>query len=143
VLAALLLVLAISSPATEEQGVEALIARGESLMVEGRVYEAVGVLSRAVEAAPDSALAHLRLGGAYLLQRRYGSAAASFRRALAADPDNANAYVGLGIASLEQGLYGEGRRYLSEAKRLDPSKGGAVDRLLESLDENPLVPHGR
>jgi superkiller protein 3 len=114
-----------------------LIAEGEAQLEGGELVNAVDSLERAVEADPDSAYARLRLGGAYLLQRRYNDAIAILQGAIGLEPTNAAAFSALGLAYLHQGRYGEARAALEEAKRLDPAKAEDVDRILSGLEAAP------
>jgi tetratricopeptide (TPR) repeat protein len=61
-------------------------------------FEAVRVLERAVELAPQNHRAHNSLGNAYLISLRLDDAAAAFQRAL--DLDAKDEYANLGLANL-------------------------------------------
>jgi tetratricopeptide (TPR) repeat protein len=127
--AAVLLTLQVSAGESES-----LLARGEALLKEGRIPEAVRTLRQAVAADPESSLAHTRLGGAQVLGQDYGAGIDSFRQAIGLDPRNADAFVGLAVAYIHSARYTLARAALVEAKRLDPSKTADADRLIAWID---------
>ena len=128
--AAVLLTLRVSAGETES-----LLARGEKLLEEGRIPEAVQTLRQAVAAHPESSLAYTRLGGAQVLSQDYGGGIDSFKQAIGLDPKNADAFVGLAVAYIHSARYPLARAALVEAKRLDPSKTADADRLIAWIDQ--------
>lgn len=128
--AAVLLTLQVSAGETES-----LLARGEKLLEEGRIPEAVQTLRQAVAAHPESSLAYTRLGGAQVLSQDYGAGIDSFKQAIGLDPKNADAFVGLAVAYIHSARYPLARAALVEAKRLDPSKTADADRLIAWIDQ--------
>ena len=65
--------------------VRALIARGEGDAEQGKYYEAIQEYQKALDAQPNSSLAHFREGEAMFYQKNYQSAANAFRAALGGD----------------------------------------------------------
>jgi tetratricopeptide (TPR) repeat protein len=115
--------------------VDALIARGEAQLAERDIDGAIATLTEAVETAPDSALAHTRLGGAYLLGQRYTEAIGQFQQAIGLEPERAGAFIGMGMAYLHGGQTGPARAAFAEARRLDPDKAAELDDLIRRIDE--------
>lgn len=111
-----------------------LIRRGEALMREGRLTDALSTLEQAVAADPKSSLAYTRLGGAQLLHQDHASAIGSFRQAIMLDGKNADAFVGMAMAYLHGGDYALARASLEEAKRIDPAKQAKVDEVIAYID---------
>lgn len=142
-LTALLLATAL---AADDGGVsaDALIARGEAQLAERDIDGAIATLNKAVDIAPNSALTHTRLGGAYLLGQRYTEAIGQFQQAIGLDPDNAGAFIGIGMAYLHGGQTGPARAAFAEARRLDPDKAAELDDLIDRIEQGgaePQRPH--
>ncbi len=112
-----------------------LVEQGEALMQQGKNEEALEVLSRAVEANPESSLAYTRLGGAQLMLQQYVAGTESFRQAIMLDGKNADAFVGMAVAYLHTARYELARAALEEAKGIDVSKAAEVDKLIAWIDE--------
>ncbi len=74
----------------------------------------------AVAIAPDSAVAHLRLGWVELFQRNHDAANVSFERALSLDPENAEIHAYFGEALNFSGKYELANEHAATALRLDP-----------------------
>lgn len=74
----------------------------------GHHDEALAALAAAVQAAPDSSLAHHDLGGVLKLLGRLAEAEASLRRAHELAPDDPRTRHALGIVLMSQGRYREG-----------------------------------
>src|SRR3546814_13310304 len=68
---------------------------GRSLQLEGRTDEAIGMLSRAAELAPDFAPARILLGDALVHAGRFDQADAHYRQALWHNPACGDAWRGL------------------------------------------------
>jgi Tfp pilus assembly protein PilF len=134
---ALTIALLAATVAAEDPGVtvDALIARGEAQLAEQDIDAAIATLTQAVEAEPDSALVHTRLGGAYLLGGRYTEAIGQFQQAIGIDPQNTGAFIGMGMAYLHGGQRGPAKASFAEAKRLDPSRSDDLDALIKRIDD--------
>jgi tetratricopeptide (TPR) repeat protein len=118
-------------PATAEE----LIRAAETQLSQQDFDGAIATLTRALDADPESTLAHTRLGGAYLMTQRYDSAIEQFQQAIAGDADNAGAFIGMGMAYLHQGRAGPAKAALTEAKRLAPDKAAEIDDLITSIEQ--------
>jgi Flp pilus assembly protein TadD len=116
-------------------GTPDLLQRGEALLNEGKLSEALAVLREAVAAAPQSSPAYQRLGGAQLMSQDYAGSVESFQRAISLDATNAAAFVGMGMAYLHTGRFGQARAAMVEAKRLDPSKQDKLDEVIAWIDQ--------
>ncbi|TNF50784.1 MAG: tetratricopeptide repeat protein [Gammaproteobacteria bacterium] len=125
---------AVPSPAQAGNAGPGLLQRGETLLNEGKLTEAVAVLREAVAAEPQSAQAFLRLGGAQLMSQDYSGSIQSFQRAISLDASNADAFVGMGMAYLHSGRLGQARAAMIEAKRLDPAKQAKIDEVIAWID---------
>jgi tetratricopeptide (TPR) repeat protein len=112
-----------------------LISRGEALLAEKNIDGAIATLTEAVAAHPESALAHARLGGAYLLAGRYTEAIDQFQQAVGIDPESAGAFIGLGMAYLHRGNTDLATAAFTEAKRLDPTKAAQLADLIRQIHD--------
>lgn len=131
-LAATLLCAALPLSANEEPS---LLQRGETLLNEGKLPEALEILQQAVVADPNSSRAFQRLGGAQLMSQDYAGSILSFQRAIRLDANNAEAFIGMGMAYLHSCRYGLARSALEEAKRIDPAKQPKIDEIITWLDQ--------
>lgn len=115
---------------------------------------AMAALRRAIEQAPDFAMAHYFLGLAYGLQGRHADAAAAFARTTELDADFAMAHLNRGVALQKLGRLDEAEAALREALRVEPDSpkalqflgqvlarqgrfGEAIDALERSLARHP------
>lgn len=124
---------------------------------------AAEVLSeRALSLAPDHALAHLTLGGVYLMTNRAAHGISECERALAIDRNLAFAHGGIGLGKLYLGRAAETEGHELRALRLSPrdlsayqwmffigvakvhlgSDAEAVDWLRQSIEANRSFPPG-
>ncbi len=78
-----------------------------------------------VRLSPHSALAHQRLGGAWLEAREYARALEAMRAAVRLDPADPAAHNGVGIALRRLGRPAEAAEAFREAIRLDPTSSPA------------------
>ena len=69
-------------PEAGDASAPALIERAAAQLAQPDLPGAIATLQQAIGIAPDSSLARTRLGGAYLLDRRYDAAVAQFQKAL-------------------------------------------------------------
>ena len=135
-LAATLLCLALPLTATEEPS---LLQKGETLLNECKLPEALAALQQAVATEPNSSRAFQRLGGAQLMSQDYAGSIQSFQRAISLDANNADALVGMALAYLHGGRYGQARSALVEAKRIAPAKGPKIDEVIAWIDQRPTL----
>jgi TPR repeat protein len=95
--------------------------------------EAVGWLSKAVEAQPDQPVALNALGAAFETMDNDAQAVAYFRRALAAQPSYTNARYNLGNALADLGLLDEAIAEFRAVVAADPNDGQAREHLQIAL----------
>jgi len=110
------------------------LQRGEALLSQGKLPEALETLQEAVAAEPTSSRAFLRLGGAQLMSQDYAGSINSFQSAISLDGNNAEAFVGMGMAYIHSGRLGPARAALEEAKRIDPAKQAKIDEVIAWID---------
>jgi tetratricopeptide (TPR) repeat protein len=79
------------------------ISRGNALLAQGKLPEALAAYRLAIAARPDNALAHLNTGYALQELARHGEAVASLERAAALDPAMTDAHYLLGKSLFAQG----------------------------------------
>jgi Tfp pilus assembly protein PilF len=114
---------------------DALFAEGVAQLEAGAVTEALPLLERACEAAPDNARWHGRLGTAYHAAGNPTAASASYRRALALDPGYAEMRYCLAIVAAEAGDPAAAEQEYRAALALKPSLAEARFNLAVLLHE--------
>jgi Flp pilus assembly protein TadD len=117
-----------------ESEAQALLEQGDRQSRAGDLDAAFSSYQRAVEKDPQSADAHMKLGGLQLARRDYTSSIQSFQTVVRLAPDNANAFVGLGMAYLHLGSYSRARAAFQEALKRDPSKQADIQNVLDWID---------
>jgi TolB-like protein/Tfp pilus assembly protein PilF len=110
--------------------------------------------------APDDTLAHLVLGGVYIMTNRAAQGIAECEHALAIDRNSAWAHSGIGVAKVHMGRAAETEGHILEALRLSPrdtlahqwmefvatakmhlgADAEAADWLRRSIEANPNYP---
>lgn len=93
---------------------------GERHLEAGEPAAAEQAFRSAVAAAPDSAVAHSKLGVALAQQGRLDAAISEFSRAIAVHPGYAPAYSNLGNAYRERGMLEEAMTAYERAVAIDP-----------------------
>jgi tetratricopeptide (TPR) repeat protein len=76
--------------------------------------------ANALSLAPDDTLAHLVLGGVYIVTNRAAQGIAECEHALRIDRNSAWAHSGIGVAKIHMGRAGETEAHILEALRLSP-----------------------
>jgi len=76
--------------------------------------------AKALSLAPDDTLAHLVLGGVYIMTNRAAQGIAECERVLAIDRNSAWAHSGIGVAKTHMGRPAETEGHILEALRLSP-----------------------
>jgi len=94
---------------------------GGSLLVQGRIDEAIEQLQEALRLDPDHAEAHSNLGVALARRGRGAEAIEQYRKSLALDPRQMQAYSNLGNALLQQGLVKEAIAQFDQGLAIDPN----------------------
>jgi len=100
--------------------VDPLLEEGERHLQAADYAAAEAAFRRAVEAAPDSGVAHSKLGVALAHQGRLDEAIAEFSKAVALEPTYAPAYSNLGNAYRALGRLGEALTAYERALAVDP-----------------------
>lgn len=116
-----------------KSGERAHLLRGHMAFRAGHYGEAANAYHRAVDARPDSPVAHVDLATALSRLGYLEGAEDHLRKALALDPDNPNAHYNLGSLLLALGEPAGAGLHLRRAVQLDPSDGGAHLALAEVL----------
>lgn len=119
--ALLLLILFPSLPAGAEspESLEALWARGEGLLGEGKVDEALDVFTTALETDKDQARTWNYIGGIHFLKADYLKALLDFKQAFALDPGDARACNNIATAYEHLGRYEDAESYYLRAIEID------------------------
>lgn len=104
----------------------ALIERGNALVRQGRVTDALELYFAAVQAQPGRFEAHANLGSLLLAADRFGEAEEHLRRALALRPEQAPLHVALGQACGAQGRAEEAESCFTRALALAPDDARAL-----------------
>ncbi|HYM71089.1 MAG TPA: tetratricopeptide repeat protein [bacterium] len=102
------------------QGPSPFLAEGEERLAVEDWDGAVAAFQKAVAAAPSSALAHSKLGVAYVHKRQWDDAQASFSKAIQLDPRYAPAHSNLGNVYRERGRLDEAVACYQKAVAMDP-----------------------
>jgi tetratricopeptide (TPR) repeat protein len=124
--------------------VEELALRGAVAYADRRPADVEGLLAKAREAHPRSALARRLVGQEAARDYRFQEAAAYARRAVDLDPDDAAAHGELGLYLLRTGEEEDARTALEWSYSLDKSDPLVVNllRMLDSLESFERVEHG-
>lgn len=122
--------IAAGPPAT---GVARLIASGHELLSQGRLAEAVTVLSQALALDPEQAQVHTTLGDVLRQLGQLTEAIEHCRRAIRIDPGLAAAHSNLGNALLESGRIEEAEANYRRALSLDPDRPEVYSNLAKLL----------
>lgn len=96
------------------------LEEGERHLQGGEYEAAERAFTKAVAAAPHSAVAHSKLGVALANQRRYEAAISHFNQAVALQPGYAPAYSNMGNAYREKGMQNEAVMAYERALAIDP-----------------------
>ena len=107
----------------EPDRVNALNNIGAILLEEGRVSEALAILSRAVKLNPAFASARANLGVAYMRSDMLEAAEAELHAAITAEPKNERAYLNLAQVYARRGELGPAERAFHHALSLAPGDG--------------------
>ena len=108
---------------------------GGSLLLQGRVDEAIPQLQEALHLDPAHAEAHSNLGVALARRGRTAEAIEHYRESLRLDPRQTQAYSNLGNALLAQGHVSEAIAQFEAALALDPSDPQARTNLAGAFVE--------
>jgi tetratricopeptide (TPR) repeat protein len=112
--------------------------RGAALLSQGKAAEAVAAFQRAVQIAPEYAVAQANLAFAYERQGQLDAAIGAYRRVLELDPGNVTARNNLGALYGKRGLWDDAAREFSDVLRRDPGNATATSNL-RVLEHNRRV----
>jgi len=105
------------------------IVQGEERLAAGDLDGALAAFRQAVAAAPSSAVAHSKLGVAYVHKEQWDDALTEFSRAVQLDPRYAPAHSNLGNVYRERGQLDEAVACYQRAIAVDPDYGVAHQNL--------------
>jgi len=127
------------------RGERIAILRGRLAFQAGHVSEAAAEFHKAVEAAPQSAIARINLGAALVQLGRRDEAIAHLREALRLQPDNETAHYNLALLLLQRRQRDEAVLHLRAVLIVNPSDRQAHvylgDALRELGREEEALPH--
>ena len=123
-IALLFLLLPLAVSAADESTVQ-LIEKGNERWSQHQFEEAESLFKKALQADPQSALAHSRLGALYLTTNRVELAVPQFQQAIMLDAENPQLYMLLSVAYVHQAHYEMADAMAREALRLDPEMKNA------------------
>lgn len=113
----------LTSNATND--VQQLLAAGQAAQNAGRFEEAVATYNRVIALSSNhpqnAALANLKIGNAYMVQRKFENAAIGYQRATTLNPGYAEAYNNLGEALGELKQFPGAIEAFNKAFALDPT----------------------
>jgi len=114
-----------SNPANPSNNVQQLLAAGQTALDAGRFDEAIATYNRVINLSSNNpqnaALANLKIGNAYMVQRKFENAAIGYQRATVLNPVYAEAYNNLGEALGELKQYQRAIEAFNRAFVLDPT----------------------
>ena len=111
------------------EGANALNNQGVMLMDAGRLAEAAATFSAALEREPRFLYAHINLGRARLLMKRYDEAMDSFRTALRLEPERVETLDLMGNVCMERGDLQAAAGWLERALRRQPDDAATLNSL--------------
>jgi len=122
---------------------DVLNALGIAYAQRGRPADAMRTFERALEFAPDGALAHQNIGLLHLRAGALPDAEAALRRALASDPTLAGAHTALGVVLAQRRQLPAALDAWREAVRLDPREFNALYNLTMELFASGRIEEAR
>jgi superkiller protein 3 len=112
-------------PSNPSDNVQQLLVAGQTAQNAGRFDEAIATYNRVIALSANNpqnaAMANLRIGNAYMVQRKFENAAIGYQRATTLNPDYAEAYNNLGEALGELKQYPRAIEAFTKAFVLDPT----------------------
>jgi len=111
-------------PAAQSNDPQHLLAAGQTAVDQNRFDDGIRLYNRAIALSASqphtAATAHLKIGNAYMAQRKFENAAIGFQRAVELNPNFAEAYNNLGEALGEMKQYQRAIEVFNKAVVLDP-----------------------
>ncbi|MBC8031515.1 MAG: tetratricopeptide repeat protein [Pyrinomonadaceae bacterium] len=116
----------VNTPSTAQSSdPQQLLVAGQTAVDQNRFEDAVRLYNRVIALSATkphtAATAHLKIGNAYMVQRKFGNAVFGFERAIALNPNYAEAYNNLGEALGELKQYPRAIEVFGKASALDPT----------------------
>lgn len=104
--------------------IQQLLAAAQAALDQGRFEEAIRTYNRVITLSANqpktAGLANLKIGNAYMGQRKFGNASIAFQRAVTLNPADADSYNNLGEALGELKQYPRALEAFGKAVALDP-----------------------
>lgn len=116
-----------------KEGASYLSVKGQELLREGRIEDALKTYQTLVEQEPEEPLYHFYLGYVYSQLEVWDQAEAAWKTAIKLNADFMEAHFNLALLYARDGRTEEAIAHLYEAKRLDP-KNEDVEILLKELE---------
>jgi len=114
-------------------GSQIALARGDALLTQGRIEEAIAQYREVVRTEPDHFAGHNKLGFALMQVGRSQDALAAIRRAVELQPDNPETHNNLGLALAQAGRSQEAVASLQHAIELQPDYAEAQYNLAHTF----------
>lgn len=113
-----------TAPASQPNDPQQLLAAGQTAVDQNRFEDGIRLYNRAITLSASkpqtAATGHLKIGNAYMAQRKFENAAIGFQRAIDLNPSYAEAYNNLGEALGEMKQYQKAIEVFNKAVVLDP-----------------------
>lgn len=113
-----------NSSYTSSNNPQQLLIAGQTALDQARFEEAIRIYNRVIALSANqsrtAALANLKIGNAYMAQRKFGNAEVAFGRAVTLNPIDAESYNNLGEALGELKQYPRAIEAFTKAISLDP-----------------------
>jgi Flp pilus assembly protein TadD len=116
-------------------GTKATLARGDVLLAEGRVDEAITRYREFTETDPTEVVGHTRLGTAFMHAKRFADAVPSLQRSIELQPHNGEAQKDLGVALMQVGRFDDAVMSLRRAVDLQPNNPEVYNALGMALTQ--------
>lgn len=100
-------------------------AKGQNLLSENKIDQAMVELRTAIAERPNYLPAHFELARAYAIKRDYANAEVELKRVVELSPRNEDAYYFLGYAELEQKRPEQARAAFAQLLKLNPNSDDA------------------
>ena len=110
-----------------------LIAQGDKQWAEGKLDLAQKTFEQAVNTAPQSVAALMKLAGLQFSRQEFASCIKTYQRTIGLDAKNAKAWIGLGFAYLHTGKHELSIAAFNEAIAIDPTNREKLAPLLDKL----------
>ncbi|HKV84673.1 MAG TPA: tetratricopeptide repeat protein, partial [Ktedonobacterales bacterium] len=104
------------------QDAPALVERGDKLLIEGRVNDAVALYSRALEIDPNCVGAHLGVAKSYLALGSYGYVYLACRKVRELAPSTAQALIANAITLVLEQQYDAAAKELDRVEQMEPGQ---------------------